>query len=60
MIQNKVLDYLQEHGENIASDIQIENITTRSIQAGLSKLFSLNKVARRQVVKHSARPVWAS
>ena len=59
MTKKLLLEYLKEHGEQKASSIQIPNLTTKTINSMLSKLFALNEVDRRQVVESETKSVWA-
>jgi hypothetical protein len=58
MTQERVLHYLREHGERTAAGINIENLSNKGIAGILAKLFSLNRVTRREV-RSKGKPVFA-
>jgi putative AlgH/UPF0301 family transcriptional regulator len=58
MTQERVLRYLREHGERTAAGINLENLSNKGIAGILTKLFSTNKVTRREVWS-KGKPVFA-
>jgi len=57
MTQERVIEFLIEHGEKINSEIKIEGIGAKRVAGILTILKNLNKVTRRQV-PHNSKMVW--
>jgi len=57
MTQERVLEYLIEHGEKIKAEIKIEGIGPKRIAGLLTILKNLEKITKRQV-PHGSKMVW--
>jgi predicted transcriptional regulator len=57
MTQERVIEYLINHGEKISSEIKIKGMPPMRISGILTRLANTNKVTRRQV-PHNGKTVW--
>ena len=57
MTQERVLEYLMEHGEKINAEIKIPGLTAKRVSGIIANLMNLKLLERRQTT-HNSKLVW--